>query len=73
MPKGVRGDKMDLQVMASHAYSSKTFWYVDCKILSPEVPKDEKIIQMPVVCGKTFATNRSWGALEPGRPQPSHT
>jgi len=48
IPKDVRGDKVDLQVMASHTYSSKKFWYVDCKILSPEVPEDEKIIQMPV-------------------------
>ena len=57
LPKDVRGDKADLQVLASHAYSSKKFWYVDCKILSPEVPEDEKIIQMPVVRGNTPTTN----------------
>ena len=57
LPKDVRGDKADQQVLASHAYSSKKFWYVDCKILSPEVPEDEKIIQMPVARGNTPTTN----------------
>ena len=57
LPKDVRGDEADLQVLASHAYSSKKFWYVDCKILSPEVPEEEKIIQMPVVRGNTPTTN----------------
>ena len=57
LPKDVRGDEADLQVLASHAYSSKKFWYVDCKILSPEVPEEEKTIQMPVVRGNTPTTN----------------
>ena len=40
---------ISLRVMASHAYSYKKFWYVDCVIVSPKVPSNPKITQMPVV------------------------
>ena len=57
LPRDVRGDETDLQVMASHAYSYKKFWYVDCEILSPKGLRDPKPIQMPVVRGTSPTTN----------------
>ena len=42
--------------MASHAYSYKKFWYVDCEIVSPKVPNNPKLIQMPVVRGDSPTT-----------------
>ena len=39
LPKDVRGDATDLRVSASHAYSYKNFWYVDCEIVSPILPR----------------------------------
>ena len=56
LPKDVRGDETDLRVMASHAYSYKKFWYVDCEIVSPKVPNNPKLIQMPVVRGDSPTT-----------------
>ena len=56
LPKDVRGDETDLRVMASHAYSYKKFWYVDCEIVSPKVPNNPKLIQMPVVRGDSSTT-----------------
>ena len=57
LPKSVRGDDTDLKVMASHAYSYKRTWYVDCKILSPKELREPKPIQMPVVRGQSPTTN----------------
>ena len=56
LPKGVRGDATDLQVMASHAYSYKKFWYVDCDIVSFKVLREPTLIQMPVVRGDSLTT-----------------
>ena len=57
LPKDVRGDKEDLQVMATHAYSLYKFWYVDFQILSPKSLREQKPIQLPVVRGDSPTTN----------------
>jgi hypothetical protein len=50
--------------MASHAYSYKKFWYVDCEIVSPKVPNNPKIIQMPVVRGDSPTTKHKHNLRE---------
>jgi hypothetical protein len=40
LPQDVRGDATDLRVTASHAFSYKKFWYVDCEIVSPKAMRD---------------------------------
>ena len=57
LPKDVRGDKEDLQVMATHAYSLYKFWYVDFQILSPKSLREQQPIQLPVVRGDSPTTN----------------
>ena len=57
LPKDIRGDEVDVQVMASHAYSVKKFWYVDCEIVSPKALREPEPIQIPVVRGVSPTTN----------------
>jgi hypothetical protein len=57
LPKDIRGDAMDLQVMASHAYSVKKFWYVDCEIIAPKALREPEPIQIPVIRGVSPTTN----------------
>ena len=63
LPKDVRNDETDLQIMASHAYSYKKFWYVDWKIVSPD-PQNQSMIQLPVMRGKTPTTNHKDNLLD---------
>jgi hypothetical protein len=58
LPKSVRNDPQDLQVMVTKAISIKGTWYVECDIVSPKELRELTPIQLPVVRGKTPTTNR---------------
>ncbi len=47
LPKRVRNDPNDLQVMVSKANSIKGFWYVECDIISPNQLCESALIQLP--------------------------
>jgi len=49
LPKRVRNDPEDLQVMVTKANSIKGFWYVECDIISPKHLRESAPIQLP--CG----------------------
>jgi hypothetical protein len=57
LPKSVRNDPQDLQVMVTKANSIKGTWYVECDIVSPKELRESTPIQLPVVRGKTPTTN----------------
>ncbi len=57
LPKSVRNDPQDLQVMVTKANSIKGTWYVECDIFSPKELRESTPIQLPVVRGKTPTTN----------------
>jgi hypothetical protein len=57
LPKRVRNDPEDLQVMVTNAYSIKGFWYVECDIMSPKQLRGSALIQLPVVRGNTPSTD----------------
>ena len=63
LPKDVRGDATDLRVMASHAYSYKKLWYVDCEIVSPKAMRGSTLTQMPVVRGDSPTTKHKHDLL----------
>ena len=46
--------------MASHAYSYKKFWYVDCEIVSPKAMRGSTLIQMPVLHGDSPTTKHRY-------------
>jgi hypothetical protein len=56
LPKSVRNDSQDLQVMVTKANSVKGTCYVECDV-SPKELRESTPIQLPVVRGKTPATN----------------
>ena len=64
LPKDVRNDTTDLQIMAVHAYSYKKFWYVDWKVISPDNSRDQTLIQIPVTRGKTPTTDHKDNLLD---------
>ena len=57
LPKRVRNDPEDLQVMVTKANSIKGFWYVECDIISPKHLRESSLIQLPVVRGNTPSTD----------------
>ena len=57
LPKRVRNDPEDLQVMVTKANSIKGFWYVECDIISPKHLRESALIQLPVVRGNTPSTD----------------
>jgi hypothetical protein len=57
LPKSVRNNSHDLQVMVTKAISIKGTWYVECDIVSPKELRESTPIQLPVVRGKTPHTN----------------
>ena len=57
LPKRVRNDPEDLQVMVTKANSIKGFWYVECDIISPKHLRESAPIQLPVVRGNTPSTD----------------
>jgi hypothetical protein len=57
LPKSVRNDPQDLQVMVTKAHSIKGTWYVECDIVSPKELRESTPIQLSVVRGKTPTTN----------------
>ena len=64
LPKDVRNDTTDLQIMSVHAYSYKKFWYVDWKVISPGNSRDQTLIQIPVTRGKTPTTDHKDNLLD---------
>jgi hypothetical protein len=59
LPKRVRNDPEDLQVMVTKANSIKGFWYVECDITSPKQLRESALIQLPVVRGNTPSTDHT--------------
>jgi hypothetical protein len=57
LPKSVKNDSQDLQVMVTKANSIKGTWYVECDIVSPKELRELTPIQLPVVRGKAHTTN----------------
>ena len=57
LPKSVRNDLQDLQVMVTKSNSINGTWYVECDIVSPKELRESMPIQLPVVRGKTPTIN----------------
>jgi len=57
LPKRVRNDPEDLQVMVTKANNIKGFWYIECDIISPKHLRESALIQLPVVRGNTPSTD----------------
>ena len=57
LPKRVRNDPEDLQVMVTQANSIKGFLYVECDIISPKHLRESALIQLPVVRRNTPSTD----------------
>jgi hypothetical protein len=57
LPKRVRNDPEDLQVMVTKVYNIKGFWYVECDIMSPKQLRESALIQLPLVRGNTPSTD----------------
>jgi hypothetical protein len=74
LPKSVRNDSQDLQVMVTKANSIKGTWYVECDIVSPKELLESMPIQLPVVRGKNPTTNHKDNVQDlfsyPESPQP---
>jgi hypothetical protein len=57
IPKSVRNDSQDLQVMVTKANNIKGHtWYIECDIVAPKELRASTPIQLPVVRGKTPTT-----------------
>jgi hypothetical protein len=59
LPKSVRNDSQDLQVMVTKANSITGTWYVECDIVSSRILRESTPIQLPVVQGKTPTANHN--------------